>query len=323
MAFRPRYIADLLCLCASIWIVALLAGCSDRAKPPVATAPPPARIVSTVPDYVASPQIADGETSTGPRRIVSTSPQLTEIACALGLRDSLVGRSSYCSHPPGIDQVPNVGGLLDLNLELLVQLKPDLVLISGRSELIRTRLTDLRIDFVSLPDSSLNDIYLAIEELGKLTHRNKTAARLNEAIRSDLQRLADEYAAQQPYNVLLLTARLIDPPRSPYVAGPGSYLSSLLEMLGHRNAASRLARPYGQLSLEEILTVNPDVIIEFRAPDPADPEACAEAYRTWAKLGPLQAVTNQRLRLVAEQMHLVPGPRVAMTLRELIRNIPE
>ena len=169
MVCSPRDVALLLSPSLPICILALLAGCSDRARPPVATAPPPTRIVSSVPDYVASPRIADHEASSGPRRIISTSPQLTEIACALGLRDSLIGRSSYCRHPPGIDQVPSVGALLDLNLELLVQLKPDLVLISGRSELIRTRLTDLRMDFVSLPDSSLDDIYIAIEELGKLT----------------------------------------------------------------------------------------------------------------------------------------------------------
>lgn len=302
----------------------LVAGCARRPQEPsFPHAEFEPRPVREVPDYVANPLVADDEIHTGPRRIISTSPQLTEIACALGLRDQLVGRSSYCRHPPGIEDVPNVGALLELNLEQVIQLEPDLVLISGRSELIRNRLSDVGLKFVSLPDSSLEDVYHAITELGRLAQRERTAATLIAAIKRDLARLIAEYPASEPLNVLLLTARLTNPPRAIYAAGPGSYLSTLLEMIGHRNAAARLKRAYAQISLEEILHADPDLIVEFRAPHPAGPQDYRQAYDTWSQIGPLNAIRNRRLRLVAEQMHLVPGPRVAMTLRELIRNLPE
>ena len=171
-------------------------------------------------DYVADPVVTADEADAGPARIVSTAPQLTEIACALGLRDRLVGRSSYCDHPPDIEAVPDVGSLLDLNLEQIMSLEPDLVLISGQSRLIRERLDDAGIRYESLPDASLADVFAAIRKLGDLTGRPRTAANLVIAIRADLTRLVTEHRPARPLRVLMLIGRLSDPPRSPSVASP-------------------------------------------------------------------------------------------------------
>lgn len=269
-------------------------------------------------DFVAAPVVTADEAGAGPARIISTAPQLTEIACALGLRDRLVGRSSYCNHPPGIEAVPDVGSLLDLNLEQTMSLEPDLVLISGQSRLIRERLDDAGIRYESLPDASLADVFSAIRKLGDLTGRPRTAANLVIAIRADLTRLVTEHRAARPLRVLMLIGRLSDPPRSPSVAGPGSYLAELLKMAGHTNAAENLGRPYGELPLEEILVLDPDVILEFVADKPAGPDQLRRSYELWSQIGPLTAITSHRLYQIPGQVHMIPGPRVAHTLREII-----
>jgi iron complex transport system substrate-binding protein len=269
-------------------------------------------------DFVAEPVVVAEEADAGPARIITTAPQLTEIACALGLRDRLVGRSSYCDHPPGIEAVPDVGSLLDLNLEQIMSLEPDLVLISGKSRLIRERFDDAGIRYESLPDASLADVFSAIKKLGDLTGRPRTAANLVIAIRADLTRLVTVHRPAQPLRVLMLIGRLSDPPRSPSVAGPGSYLVELLAMAGHTNAAANLGRPYGQLPLEEILVLDPDVILEFVAEEPTGPDQLRRSYELWSQIGPLTAVTNHRLYQIPGQVHMIPGPRVAQTLREII-----
>ena len=314
--------------CAAIIVVlpALLpvGGCRRAAQGPAAPLAPPAlRAVPEVPDFVAEPLTVTSEAEAGPGRIISTAPQLTEIACALGLRDRLVGRSAYCDHPPGIEAVAGVGSLLDLNLEKVMRLEPDLVLISGQSRLIRDRLDEAGIRYESLPDSSLEDVFAAIEKLGAVAGRPKTAARLAKALRDDLARLATDYRSEEQRRVLMLTGRLDDPPRSPWVAGPGSYLSELLEMAGHRNAAESLGRPYGQIALEEILVWDPEVILEFVGRETTGPREHGQAHQAWSQVGPLRALKANRLRRIGGQVHLIPGPRVNQTLRELIRSIPE
>ncbi|MDP6778222.1 MAG: helical backbone metal receptor, partial [Candidatus Latescibacteria bacterium] len=63
-----------------------------------------------------------------PRRIVSLAPSNTEIAYAVGAGDRLVGVTGYCNYPPEAGSVKTIGGFSDPNLELIVSLRPDLVL---------------------------------------------------------------------------------------------------------------------------------------------------------------------------------------------------
>jgi len=279
---------------------------------------PRARLeIPPVPDYVAHPIVDPAERDNGPRRIISTSPQLTELCCALGLLDRLVGRSRYCRYPPAVRSIPSVGALIDLNLEQCMRLQAELILVSGRSELIRQRLDSVGLRYVRLPDRSLADIYQAIERLGTLVDRPRTARALVGRIRQDLMGLS-RYRATRPLRVLMVTGKMNVPPRAPWVAGPGSYLDSLLRLAGHENAAADLARPYGQVSLEYVACTDPDAIVEFRPEERISPRDEERAYVAWSMVGRLSAVRNGRVYVLGGQVHLVPGPRVAETLRQIM-----
>lgn len=67
----------------------------------------------------------------GPPRIASLVPSLTELVCALGLAHRLVARTGYCIHPAeAVRQVPKVGGTKDVNLAKLLRLAPTHVLLN-------------------------------------------------------------------------------------------------------------------------------------------------------------------------------------------------
>ncbi|MCD6732400.1 MAG: helical backbone metal receptor [Burkholderiaceae bacterium] len=58
-------------------------------------------------------------------RIVSLVPSLTEMLCALGLREQLVGRTGFCIHPrESLREVPKVGGTKDVDVERVRALAP-------------------------------------------------------------------------------------------------------------------------------------------------------------------------------------------------------
>jgi iron complex transport system substrate-binding protein len=295
-------------------------GESSKVGTPAATKPS-TREVSHPPDYVISP-IVDKRDGACTLRIVSLAPSVTESCCALGLRENLVGRSGYCDYPPGIESTPSVGSLVDASMERLVSLEPDLVLIPGHSGMLSDQFDRLGLKYESLPDTTFEDIRRAITKLGELTGRTHSATRLVDRIDADLDRVAAMYRGRTRKNVLLLIGRMTNPPSPPHVAGPGSFYDDLIRRAGAENAASELGKPFPVMSLEVILAINPDVIIELDGDaDPNAAELDREAEQNWWSLGSLSAVQEHHIHVLAGPQHLIPGPRVAQTFAALCRII--
>ena len=64
-----------------------------------------------------------------PQRIVSLSPNLTEILFAIGVaRERIVGVTRFCDYPPQVEGLDRIGGIVDPSVEKIVSLRPDLVL---------------------------------------------------------------------------------------------------------------------------------------------------------------------------------------------------
>lgn len=246
-----------------------------------------------------------------PRRIVSAAPRNTELLCALGLRDLLVGRTRYCTYPPDIASVADIGDLAGLNVERLVELKPDLILVSGTSRTQSDRLASLGIRIESLPDRTLDDLFASIQKLDSLFHTD-VGDRLIAGIKADLDTV-DRACKLPRLKVLLLTGVLADPPSPPFVAGPESFYDELLRRSGLVNAAADAGKAFGSLSLEYILKADPDVIIELDPDGRARPGGEAEALRIWAQVGPLRAVATKRVRVLRGPQHYLVGPRIAET----------
>ena len=272
-------------------------------------------------DWVADPTVVESESALQPIRIVSAAPMVTEICCALGLRDSLVGRTRYCDYPPDIENVQSVGALIDVNVEVLLALRPDLILVSGtsRSQLDRFATLDLRIE--SVPDADLDDLYAAIRRIGELTGRPLTAERLCKGIAADLESVTKSYAKAAPARVLLLTGTLSDPPRPPYVAGPGSFYDAMLQRAGHTNTVQGKQIAFAPLSLEFIVRADPDVIIELDPDGRQRPGGDEQAVEIWSKIGALKAISSRRVHVLTGSQHYLLGPRIALTYEELCRRI--
>lgn len=287
--------------------------------------PPPTRPVALPEpwDYVAHPLVALEEIDRGPARIISMAPSITEIVCALGMRDRLVARTPYSQHVPGLEDVPVVGAIDDTNYAKIQSLEPDLVLVTSRSRSDREhtveglRRLDLRVE--SVPHDSLEEIYEAIHRIGELCERPRTAEALVRGIRADLEMLASTPAARPsaPLNVLIVTADLPVPPAAMWVAGPNSFLDSLLEMTGHTNAvAGVLDRSYGQLPLETLFNLDVDVVITYGT-GPTDAER-ADLYRTWSRACTWPAIRERRVTCAGGGEWLSAGPRVAIGLQRLL-----
>jgi len=270
-------------------------------------------------DYVVDPWVSPDEMAAGPRRIVSLAPSVTEIVCALGMRDRLVARTRYCRWPPGIESLPAVGVMAERNYGMVKALDPDLVLAAANSGDTAADLSRLGLPCHTVPHEGLDEVYAAIESIGQLCDRPKTAGALTALIRADIQRLR-RVAAQldvRPKRVLVLFGELPVPPKALFVSGPGLFLDSLVELAGHRNAARQLLKSsQGEIPLEVLRVLDPEMILEFR--NESDGRGMDEVYRAWSRVGDLQAIRQGQVRCVGDLEWLSAGPRIAIELHRFI-----
>ena len=102
-----------------------------------------------------------------PQRIISLLPSLTESVCELGQCRRLVGVDRYSNFPARVQKLPQVGGGLDPNVEMIVALKPDVVLLATSSR-AGERLQALGLKVVALEPRSHADVQRVMLKLGQL-----------------------------------------------------------------------------------------------------------------------------------------------------------
>lgn len=316
-----------LCCCFSLRGISLAANAQDGergTKPREAVTPitPPAATQPMRIDFVRNPVIDESEREVPKLRIASESPSITELCCALGLRDWLVARTQYCTYPPEIEKLPSIGALTETNVESLLALKPDVILLTDCSAAIRDRLAPFKFKLVELPAVKLEDLFVSIERLGDLAGRPRSAKRLAAAIRKQLDDAAATHKRDTSRSVLIVTDALTDPPTPPFVAGQGSFYDDLLRLAGHRNAAPG-GSPFAPISLEYIVRTNPDVIIEIDADGASRPKGDDDALRIWRKIGPLSAAESKRIHVLVGPQHFLLGPRIAETMAELLDRVDD
>ncbi len=274
-------------------------------------------------DFTVDRQVDPVEAGGGPERIISLAPSITEMCFAMGLDDRLVGRTQYCIHPPATANIPTVGALVDPNLELIVSLKPDLILVTTSSKIqFGDRMEKLGLVVKALPDSTLADVYEAIRMLGEYTARPQTAEALVGRLSGEMEQIAAAGPRfDSPPRVLIVTWAMPIPPTELWIAGPGSILDDLVRLAGFDNAIPDLKAPWGQIGLEAIIRSDPDIILESR--DKLTGQIIEDVYEAWAAVGDFRAIRQRRLRTMQQIDLLIPGPRVNFTLYHLIRTLSQ
>jgi iron complex transport system substrate-binding protein len=243
-----------------------------------------------------------------PQRIVTLLPSLTETVCALGACGRLVATDRYSNWPSQVIALPKAGGLDDAEIELIVSLKPDLVLLS-RSQRITERLKDLGIPSFALNTDHYADIARNITTIGSILGVADRAAILNDTIAAEVHAIGEQARALRRGAAPAVYFE-VDP--TPYAAGPASFIGELLAQLGARNIVTPDLGAFPKLNPEFVVRENPDVIFIPAADAPRLPDRPG-----WAQI---RAVREQRLCSFGSDVSdtiVRPGPRVADGMRAM------
>jgi len=252
-----------------------------------------------------------------PQRIVSLAPSNTEIVCALGACDRLVGVTDFDDYPAEVAGVQHVVINAAVDVELVVAANPDLVLAAG-NELtpgaVITQIEDLGIPVLVLYPETLDGVLDNIRFVGDAINATDEA----DALTADMQDRIDVVRHAVPSVVPLVFYEVAVFEGTIYTAGKDSFLASLIEMAGGLPVTGD-ALTTG-ISLEDLVAADPEIILlGDGAYDPSVTPASVAARPGW---GGMTAVTSGRVVVMAEDPVITrPGPRIVDGLEALARAI--
>lgn len=257
-----------------------------------------------------------------PNRIVSTAPSLTETLFALGLGRQVAGVTEYCYYPPEAASKPKIGTFLQPSLERILALKPDLVLTIRNPIQLTDKLRRLDLRTEEFNEDTTADIFAALHRLGRLTSREAEAGKIAASILEDFKYVRGKAASRAKRRVLFLVGRSPGSFQGMYGAGGRTFIDELMSMAGGVNVLASLGQQYPKVSVEQILSADPDVILDMGNLDHAAGrplQPAGEVLKLWDEYPQLRAVREKRVHVVAGEIYIRPGPRMGQAARAFLR----
>lgn len=263
----------------------------------------------------------DSPKTATPKRIITLSPAIAEIVFEIGAGDSVVGVSDYTVYPEDATGLPSLGGVTNVRYEKITSLKPDLVLLQGKSADALKRLGELGIRAETIDLSSLESIPAAMirigEILGKPEEAKKSARKLTEKIKN----VENRTAGLPIKKVLIVTWRKAERLAQIGTVGKGEFLDRAVAAAGGKNIYNDCDVPYPSASLEFVAKAAPDVILELRPGENLTKEQKKDIADDWNEMAYLPAVKNGQVHVLDQEFLMLAGPRIADTVEVLAKII--
>jgi len=248
-----------------------------------------------------------------PQRIVTIFSSNTEIVAALGLDERIVGIDAYTHYPEEIKDKAAVGGRLGFSLEIIVGLRPDLVIMTPARQATNQLLGPLEkmgIPALVLVAGSVEDIMDNIMQVARLAGVTQSGEALVDRMHQRLLRIArkpDDYRRPRVAmitgrvgNGLLLVARAQASRTTGYTADAIVRAGGILA-LDEQSQARPIIK---QVSPEALLASDPDILLYTL------PEKDMDDLSRLPGWSQMKAVRRRNVHAVSGAELLIPGPRI-------------
>ncbi|MBK6648105.1 MAG: ABC transporter substrate-binding protein [Anaerolineales bacterium] len=306
-------------------LITLLVGCAPAPQTTPEVDPAPTEVASTeaaateAETYlVASDGLGREVTLAAPaQRIVTLAPSLTEFVFAVGAGEQLVGRDDLSDFPAEAADVASIGSTFgDINTEAILALEPDLVLaaeINTPEQVQELESLGLTVYYLSNP-LTYDELYEQVNLFGQLTGHEEEAAALAESLAARVEAVTSAIATAAEKPTVFYEIDGTDPAK-PWTTGPGTFMDTMITMAGGVNIGGVLSDAFAQISAEEIVAQDPDIIILGDVVYGVTIESVAERAG-WADL---TAVKEGSIFAFDDNLASRPGPRLVDGLEELLK----
>ncbi|MEO6443931.1 MAG: cobalamin-binding protein [Gemmatimonadaceae bacterium] len=199
-------------------------------------------------------------------RLVSLCPSLTELLHDLGAADEVVARTKFCIHPAEwVAGIEKVGGTKNPKLDRIVQLAPDLVLMNEeenrREDADALRAAGIRVHS-SMPRTAW-DTAAMVRSIATAVGRAFAGERIAVEIERNAERVRNAASALPPVRYAYLIWR------EPWMTvSDDTFVGAMLELAGGVNVFGSRDTRYPTITLDELRTANPDVVLLSSEPFP-------------------------------------------------------
>lgn len=281
-------------------------------------------------------------------RIVSLLPSSTEIVCAIGLEENLVGRSHECDYPHSIKNLPvctepkfnhhgtsrqintDVKNILkkaisiyNVKEEKLKELKPDFILTQSQCEVCAVSLKDVEkavnnlvnsnTKIISLEPKTIQDVLDDILRVSRVLGTLEKGEKVVKSLEKRLNNISEKtYALKTKPTVFCI--EWIDP-----LMASGNWVPELVEIAGAKNLSGEHSKHSKWIYFNDITSLNPDIIVVM--PCGFNIKKTREEIHTltenplWSKLK--AAASNKVFLVDGNQYFNRPGPRLVDSLEIL------
>ncbi|MCJ7721656.1 cobalamin-binding protein [Candidatus Bathyarchaeota archaeon] len=277
-----------------------------------------------------------------PERIVSLSPSNTEILFAIGAGDKVVGVTDHCNYPAELeakietDEIARVGGYWNPSVEAIVDLKPDLVLVSTAQCTVKTnncktncsrrcelttkvanRLKSLGLNVLTLSPHSMDNVLDDLLLMGNVTGNSAQASDLVETLKHKINAVVAN-SKTLPHEPTVY----FEVWNSPYISvNSKTWIGNLINLAGGKNIFEDAVSEWPVICPEDIIQRNPDIIV-FPVIHGV-PRFWGSFKAVKKRLGweNITAVRDGRLYEVPRDFISRPGPRLVEALELLEKMI--
>jgi len=249
-----------------------------------------------------------------PERVIAFAPSIVEYLYAMDLEDRIVGVSAYCDFPPEASRHPVMGHATEPDYERLLGARPDLILGIGEAAKLMTLAERLAVPARAIPLDSIEEILAAPRIIGDLLGEERAGAALSESIEGELEAVAASDPGSVAPSVLIVIGRA---EKEVFSTGRDTFLTQLVAIAGGRSVTADREKPWFNLDWEQVLSLQPEVILIFESRDGVSEDARAELASIWQRFDSLPAVRHGRVHVLTGSHMLKSGPRVGQAARDI------
>ncbi len=249
-----------------------------------------------------------------PQRIISLAPSITEMLFALELSNKVVGVTSYCNYPEVATKIPKVSDTLHPNLEMIISLKPDLVLVTTASQLeqFTAKMSELGIAVFVIKSDSVKGVLSSIELLGKITNKEQIAKNLIDSLNARLEKVKQQHSNQiaKPKVFFIVgTEPLI-------TVGRKAFVTDVINLAGGQSISEDVETEWPAYSIETAISRAPEIIL---SPGSHSTENEPSKLTLPKGLEITPAARTGKIYKIDGDLLLRPGPRIIDGLEQIAK----